>query len=1268
MASACTKAVTLLFSSIRLRTILARCPMRNSTHIPGRWLGFITLFVLALLCVNAATAPATSSWTDIPGGRTRSLPRLESGAPGFTLLEPASTGIRFTNELPRSRYMTNQVLPSGSGVTAGDIDGDGWCDLFFSGLNSMNRLYRNLGGWRFEDITEAAGLGGANFDTTGATFADLDGDGDLDLIFNTIGTGTRLWFNDGAGRFTAAPTILNPDRAGMTSTLADVDGDGDLDLYIANYRTTSIMDRPQTRFSVRMINGKPVVAMIDGRPVTDPEMTNRFNFNIRMQGGQGRLAYEENGEPDAFYLNNGQGQFSLVPFTEGAFLDEQGAPLAQAPYDWGLTAMFRDLNGDGHPDLYVCNDFAAPDRIWLNDGKGRFRAIAPLVIRQTSLAAMAVDVADVNRDGFDDLFVTDMLSREHTRRLTQRNILRADLAPTGRIDARPQYPRNTLLLNRGDGTFAEVAQFAGLEASEWSWTPIFLDVDLDGYEDLLIPNGFVRDNMNLDALARIDAAKAGRKLTPIEELMLRREFPILNTRNLVFRNLGGVRFEEMGGAWGFDEATISQGMCLADLDNDGDLDVIVNNLNEAAGIYRNNNSAPRVAVRLRGMPPNTRGIGARVLLHSTALPTQTQEIISGGRYLSGDDATRVFAADGDGKAMRLEVRWRGGKRSVIDNVQANHLYEIDESSASAPALPPQPAPAPVFTEVSDLLGHQHLDQAYDDFERQPLLSKRLSQLGPGVAWYDLDQDGWDDLIVGSGTGGRLAVFLNDGQGGFEPVHKPPFTEIATRDHTAVLAWNPAPDRVQVLVGSANYEDPSPEDVAVMAFEFSSPDSRPVIAGQPWSLGPMALGDVDGDGDLDLFIGGRVMGGRYPEPVSSLLFRNVGGRFELDEINRAALENIGMVSGAVFADLTGNGYPELVLACEWGPIRILANDAGRLREITREMGLDHHTGWWNGINVGDFDGDGHLDLVASNWGRNTQYERRRDHPQRLYYGDLDGDGTVDLITSHYEPTLNAWVPNRMLDSLSRAVPLLTETFSTHEAYARASIGQVLGDQLDRTAFLEAAHLESTVFLNRKGRWESRVLPDEAQFAPAFAVCVADYDGDGHQDLFLSQNFFGVELDTSRHDAGRGLWLQGDGRGGFRSVPGQESGVKVYGEQRGAAVCDYDGDGRVDLVVAQNSASTKLFRNVGGKPGLRVRLRGPAGNPAGIGAVVRLRSGGSWGPAYAVHAGAGYWSQDSAVLVLGHGSATPTELSVQWPGGKSTTLPLNRDRREITVPYD
>ncbi len=1223
------------------------------------------VLALAMADPGIQAAATTLPWIQCPAGRVAVLPQLESGATGFSLMDSRSIGVGFTNQLPPARYLTNQVLPNGAGVAAGDIDGDGWCDLFFCGLNSANRLYRNLGDWRFQDITEASGLGTPNIDTTGATFADLDGDGSLDLVFNTVGSGTHLWFNNGTGRFTESPMVLNRERAGTTAALADIDGDGDLDLYLANYRISSIMDRPQTRFSIRMIDGKPVVTMVDGRSITEPDLTNRFNFQIHMEAGRGRLAYEENGEPDALYRNQGQGKFELIPFTGGDFLDEQGLPLKQDPYDWGLTAMFRDLNGDGRPDLYVCNDFAAPDRVWINDGAGRFRAIAPLAIRQTSLASMAIDVADVNGDGFDDLFSTDMLSREHSHRLTQRNILRADLAPASRMEARPQYPRNVLQLNRGDGTYAEIAQFAGIEASEWSWAPAFLDVDLDGSMDLLVPNGFVRDNMNLDAIARMAAGKAGRRLTPLEELELRHVFPILNTRNLAFRNLGGLRFEEISSQWRFNADTISQGLCLADLDNDGDLDVVVNNLNAAAGLYRNDSPARRVAVRLKGEPPNTRGIGARLILHSTSLPLQSQEMICGGRYLSGDDTLRVFAAGDPTNIMQLEVRWRSGKRSLVDSVEANRLYEIDESAAVLAPAPTPSSPPPVFEEVSVLLDHRHVDRPFNDFERQPLLSKRLSQLGPGIAWFDLDLDGWEDLAVGSGAGGHLAVFLNDGRGRFEPAPKPPYTEIAPRDQSTVLAWRPTPGQVQLLVGSANYEYSDSKAGAVITFEDMIPQPKEIIPPQPWSCGPMALADVDGDGDLDLFVGGRVTGGHYPEPVSSLLFRNVGGQFEVDESNRKVLQDIGLVSGAVFADLTGEGLPDLVLACEWGPLRVLANVHGQFHDVTREMGLDAYTGWWNGVSAGDFDGDGRLDLVASNWGRNTQYERRRAHPLRIYYGDLDGDGAVDLITSHYEPGLNDWVPNRMLDTLSKAVPFLSERFTTHQDYARASISQVLGDRQDRAQFLEAAWLESTVFLNRGDRWEPRVLPMEAQFAPAFAVCVADYDGDGCEDIFLSQNFFGVELDTSRYDAGRGLWLQGDGQGGFRSVPGQESGVKIYGEQRGAAVCDYDGDGRVDLAVSQNSEQTCLFRNVRGQPGLLMRLRGPPGNPTGVGAVVRLNFGARLGPAREIHAGSGYWSQDSAVLVLGYGTEFPTGVSVRWPGGKITTHPVPSGCREMMI---
>jgi enediyne biosynthesis protein E4 len=427
---------------------------------------------------------------------------------------------------------------------------------------------------------------------------------------------------------------------------------------------------------------------------------------------------------------------------------------------------------------------------------------------------------------------------------------------------------------------------------------------------------------------------------------------------------------------------------------------------------------------------------------------------------------------------------------------------------------------------------------------------------------------------------------------------------------------------------------------------------------------MALADVNGDGRLELFVGGRVKGGFYPEPVSSLLYRDVNGRFEPDQSNRAVFENIGLVSGAVFSDLDGDGFPELILACEWGPIRVFANDRGKFREVTRELGLDTYTGWWNGVATGDVNGDGLPDIIATNWGGNTPYERRRSHPQRLYYGDLDADGTFDLIHSHFEPALDQWVPGRMLDTLSSAMPFLAERFNTHEAYSRAGIDQVLGDYIEHARFLEAHWLESTVFLNHNGQWKPRRLPMEAQLAPAFAVCVADFDGDGHEDIFLSQNFFAVDLDTSRYDAGRGLLLRGDGRGGFTPLAGNESGILVYGEQRGAAWCDYDGDGRVDLVVTQNSAQTRLFLNTQAKPGLRVRLDAGPGNPTGVGASIRLQAGTWLGPAREIQAGSGYWSQNSSVQVMA-APTDPTAILVRWPGGQTTTSEIPPNAREIRV---
>ena len=1175
----------------------------------------------------------------------RALQVNTSGKVGFTLMTPAQTGVTFSNRLSVQRYTTNQIYLNGSGVTAGDVDGDGMCDVYFCGLDSNNALYRNLGNWKFEDIASTAGVACSGRDSTGAALADIDGDRDLDLIVNSVATGTDIFLNNGKGEFSKT-TTLNAGRGGMSLTLADIDGDGDLDLYIVNYRTTTIRDQPNTRIQGENINGKMVVQKVNGRPVSEPDLANRFELDPN-----GKIL--ENGEADVLFRNDGAGKFTPISFTDGSFLDESGKPLREPPFDWGLSAMLRDMNGDGAPDIYVCNDFHSPDRMWLNDGKGRFRAAPALTLRHTSMFSMGVDFADVNRDGLDDFFVADMLSRSHRRRHTQTANYAPLFTPIGLFEERVQYSFNNLQLNRGDGTYAEIAQFSGLDASDWSWTPVFIDVDLDGYEDLLVTTGHERDALHMDYINSIEAKKARERLNGLDVLHLQKIIPKLSTPNAAFRNRGDLTFEEVTSAWGFDAPGVSHGMALADLDNDGDQDVVINNLNGSASVYRNDSPAPRIAVRLKGAAPNTHGIGAKIKVIGGAV-SQSQEVISGGRYLSSDDARRTFAARG-GEDLKIEVTWRNGKRTMFGDAKANFTYEVDEAAAQNIASEPVAKPTPLFEDVSHLLKHVHREDLYDDFLRQPLLPNRLSQLGPGVCWHDLDADGFDDLLIGSGRGGALAAYRNDGRGGFALLNEAPFNRAVNRDQTTILAWD-----ALILAGSANYEDGLTNGGAIRIYDTQRKATGESIMGEPSSRGPLAMADIDNDGDLDVFIGGRAVPARYPEAAASLLLKNQSGRFAPFQ----RFDKLGLVSGAVFSDLNVDGIPELILACEWGSIRVLQIADGQFKDITENLGLSGYLGWWNGVTTGDFDGDGRLDIVASNWGLNTKYRATRERPRRLYYGDINGAGAVDLVESYFDPELKKEVPERILKVAATAFPFLQATFATYEAYSVASIQEIYGEKLKSCGRLEANTLASTIFFNRGDRFEAAPLPHEAQFAPAFGISVADIDGDGAEDIFLSQNFFAVAGEADRNDAGGGLWLRGDGKGRFSPLSASQSGISINGEQRACAVADYDADARVDLVVAQNGAATKLFHNRGGKAGLRVRLQGEGGNRAAIGASMQLLYGTKQGPLREIHGGSGYWSQDGAVQILAT-PESPTAIRVRWPGGKTTSTDIPAGSAEIEV---
>ena len=1154
------------------------------------------------------------------------------------------TGINFNNIWNPDPVYEAQLGNSfiAAGVAIGDYNNDGLQDVFLSRQKDGGRLYRNLGGLQFYDATEEAGILSDGMWSTGVSFIDINNDGWLDLYVCGFDCPNKLYINDKGNFIESAKKYgLDYKGASVSMSFSDFDRDGDIDAYLLTNR----LESTDLTTKAKIINDK-------NRPMQVHPDSRELGYFVRPPGRAPILINA--GQYDYLYRND-----------DGHFVDvttESG--IGKNPY-YGLSSTWWDYNDDGWPDLYVANDYMGPDHLYQNlgvdsSGTVRFVDVADQALPYTPWFSMGSDYSDINNDGKMDLMASDMAGSNHYRDKVSMGSMSGPNSDAWFLNFPnpPQYMRNVLYLNTGTERFMEVAYLNGLATTDWTWTVKFGDLDNDGFEDVYFTNGMSRDFVNGDLKDRFRKILGSSKSNLNEFELWQSEQPY-RLNNMVYKNLGDLKFRDMSNSWNLDHFGISTGSALGDLDGDGDLDMIVNGFKEKIRVYRNDlNRNNILRIKLRGIQSNFYGIGSKIVLTLSNKDKMTRYLSSSRGFMSSSEPIIHFGLGQHNKAEKITIYWSSGVVQTLYDIPAGFIYTISEKQTKDNS---EKQDKVMFKKDRGVLATvKHSEKFFDDFKREKLLPNKLSQLGSGIAWGDIDNDGDDDVYIGGASGFPGRIYVNNGSGSFANRFQLAFNNDASFEDMGALFIDPDSDNdldLYVVSGGVECEPGNPllaDRIYINdGFGNFSKGASTLLPKIYTSGSIVAAADIDRDGNEELFLGGRVIPGKYPESPSSYILRNTGRKY-INATDSVApeLKKSGMVTSAIFSDVDNDSWPDLLVTYEWGPVRFFHNKSGILYDRTDDVGMAERFGWFNSISGGDIDNDGDTDFIIGNTGYNTKYKASIDNPEILFYGDFEGSGKKNIVEAKFEEDI--CFPRRGLGCSSGAMPIIKEKFPTYHDFAVSSIEDIYTDELLGSAEkFEINELASAILINQTNAqgdisFEFRPLSRIIQASPVFGTALCDANADGNIDLYVVQNFSGPQRETGYMHGGVSHLLLGDGSGLFEPVSPAESGLIVTGDATSLTTHDMNQDGRVDFFVGVNNGKLESFINQTDSDSYVLRISEYSKKRKYIGSKIWVYYSDSSVQLHEVFAGGGYLSQSAPIVFIGNKKSIK-KIIIQWPDG-------------------